>query len=221
MRKKLTFLLLLLCLCTVSFASGVALDGLLGQWQYDLHVNDEALNGSAATYGAGANLSFPVGGPLAVGIDAAVDIIKGSEEGSLYVVGGNNLFAGATVQYQFPFPGGSAYIAAGGGMKAFQLEIGENGQNNTRQYSLTGALLGGGFAYEASPKLRIVGDARYLLPFSSLQKMDDQGFHDEGEAKGGLISLSAGAQLSILPSALVEVRGRFGKDDFSGSIGEE
>lgn len=221
MRKKLAILLLLLFVSTSCLASGVALDGLVGQWQYEMHVNSADITGSATAFGAGANLSYPVGGQLALGIDAIVNILKGKEEGAPYLVGGNDLFAGATVQYSIPFEGGAAYAAAGGGMRTFKLEIGESGQTNTRQYSVTGAVLGGGFTYKASSTMQVVGDGRFLLPLSSLQVMEDQGFKDEGEAKGGLLALSVGAQMKIAENMLAEVRGRFSKEDFQGSIGEE
>ena len=220
--KKQLIILLLLLVSTGCFASGIAIDALVGQWQYDMHVNDSDLAGSAMTFGAGATLSYPVGGQLAIGVDAIVNILKGKAEGSPYLDSGNDLFAGATVQYNLPFEGGTAYAAAGGGMRAFKLDIGETGEQlNTRQYKVAGALLGGGFTYQASPTMRVVGDARFLLPLSTLQVMDDQGFQDEGEAKGGLLALSVGAQMKIAENMLAEVKGRFSKEDFQGSLGAE
>ena len=219
--RKIAILLLLLSICASSFAAGVAVDGFAGMWQYDMHVNNEDINGSTMTFGAEANLSFPVGDPLALGVDASFGILQGKEEGSPYLASGSDLLVGATVQYSVPITSGTAYAAAGGGMKKFKLDVGENGQINTREYTLAGALLGGGFSYELSPTMMFVGDGRILLPLSNLQTMDDQGFHDKGEAKGFLVSLSAGAQMKLSESLLGEIRGRVSMENFSGSIGNE
>ena len=221
MRKYLIVLSLLIISCS-SFAGDISVVGLVGQWQYDMFVNNANVEGSATTFGAQAKLSYPVGGQLAIGVDAIVNILKGKAEGSPYLNSGNDIFAGATVQYNLPFEGGTAYAAAGGGMRAFKLEVGETGEQlNTRQYKVSGALLGGGFTYQASPTMRVVGDARFLLPLSAMQEMSDQGFDAEEKAEGGLLSLSVGAQLKIAENMFLDARGRFSKEDFKGPIGAE
>jgi len=98
MRKYLIVLSLLIISCS-SFAGDISVVGLVGQWQYDMFVNNANVEGSATTFGAQAKLSYPVGGQLAIGVDAIVNILKGKAEGSPYLDSGNDLFAGATVQY--------------------------------------------------------------------------------------------------------------------------
>lgn len=224
MRKYLIVLSLLIISCS-SFAGDISVVGLVGQWQYDMFVNNANIEGSATTFGAQANLSYPVGDQLAIGAEAVFNISKGKEDGNIYLDSGNDLFAGATAQYLIPFEGGTAYAAAGGGMRSFKLEVGEKlqggSQLNTREYKVMGALLGGGFRYSASPTVDVVGDARYLLPLSSVQVMTDQGFTDEGKAEGGLLALSAGALIKIANNMNVEARGRFSSENFKGTLGNE